>query len=69
MGQFLENDVFFVEDANTNNVYAKVHKHWPSFFSVIGVSAAEYILEKDPFAAIALARSLVTTLKSEGDLW
>ncbi len=32
------------------------------YFSAIGVNAAELIAEKDPFSAIALTRSLVTTL-------
>jgi len=36
--------------------------------SAIGVAAAEFIAEKDPFSAIALGRGLVTTLYSS-DLW
>ena len=36
---------------------------------MIGVNAAEFIAEKDPFSAIALGQSLVTTLRSSSLWW
>jgi hypothetical protein len=71
-------DWVFFQIAHTKNNYNSIAhffkwlplhlKNYLCCYSAIGVAAAEFIAEKDPFSAIALGRGLVTTLYSS-DLW